>query len=265
MGEYSASMTAHIPIVDFPLSKAKHSRRTLSVQPSPPRCPSSTDSHLPTQIGTRFSTPEGHLVSFRRRRADVRRSNSRSLEMPEQTTVELGHKEIEEDYEVCLAPKELRLKAISDIYARHPFVPRPPTSSQCAYSTHITHRRKQKNSPPKYIFARDAPADTPPTSNFPVLMQRPMLSTRVQPIKLGSVGKSQEGKKKKEPAVGQTFESPYHIKFAQEHLRKNFRLKVEANTTPGRNPSGLVVRRVQYCKEGMDTESAVSIRSNVLP
>lgn len=268
MSEYSVSLTtANIPIIDLPISKAKHSRRTLSVQPSPPRCPSSTNSHadLPSQIGTRFSTPEGHIVSFRKRRADARKSNSRSLEMPEQPSTDLEPKQIEEDYEVCLAPKELRLKVISDIYASHPFVPRPPTSSQFTYFTHITHRRKPKRSLPKYIFARDAPADSPPPSHFPVFMQRPMLSTRVQPIKLASLVKSQERKKKSESIAGPAFESPYHIKFVQEHLRKNFRLKVEINTMPGRNPSGLVVRRVLNCKEGIDTESAVSISSNVLP
>lgn len=248
-----------IPILDLPMVKSMRPRRLPSVQFTPHSdFPIKADSRslsslnqLPARIETRYVTPEGHIMSFRKRRGIGQEGAKDSKERPT-PLVDLQPKQIEEEYEVCFAPKELRLRTLSRVYAAHFSVPKPSLSPQHIYPKQTTGKLKCPQSPPKYIFAREPPTGSPVTSHFPVLMQRPMLSTKVIPIKLSPFSKSPDLQRKKVNLTENISESPYHFRYAQEQIR-SFRLQSEAKQR--RNKSGLVARKAQ---DTLEQESTVS-------
>ena len=244
-----------VPILDLPLARVVRPRRLPSVHsPSHPEISIKADSRslsslsqLPTRIETRYVTPEGHIMSFRKRRGNGQEATMNSREGPTQLG-ELQPKQIEEEYEVCFAPKELRIRTLSRVYAAHLSVPKHSLSPQYTHPKQ-TNKHKSPQSPPKYIFAREPPSSHPASSHFPVLIQRPMLSTKVLPIKLSPFTKSPEVRKKKDYCAGQISESPYHLRFAQDQIR-SFRLQSEAKQ--GRNRSNPIARKAQETTEALE-------------
>ena len=256
---------ANIPIVDLPVSKVIRPRRLPRGQSS-----SNSDScrrvdsqslpgaspvpSLPSRIGTRYITPDGHIMSYRKRRETRPETSMTSRESP--ALLDLQPKQIDEEYEVCFAPKELRVRTLSRVYAAHFTVPRVSLSPKHSYPKQISNKRKCPHVPPKYIFARDPPTGHPASSLFPVLIQRPMLSTRVLPIKLT---KASDSRRKREYSTDNNRGSPYNIKSALEEIRR-----LEASAKPARSHSNRVVQKVQDNKEGLEQGSTTSKSTNGL-
>ena len=132
-----------------------------------------------------------------------------------QNTVELN----KGDLELSFARKEVRLKGLTRIYATHFSVPRPSPPPVNPATKSMSLRRKRKEPSYKYIFARDPPTESSPPSPFPVLIQRPMLSTRVQPVQLHTSSKvTTELKRKKQVSPVLDYFSPYHIKYSLKRV-----------------------------------------------
>ena len=222
MEEYFPSFsTTNMHIVDYPSQLHLH---TTQSSPSPSRVQSTNP--LPIHISTRYISPHGHIFSFRKRRPDLR--NSISGEATH--SGELQIKDIEEEYVVCLVPKDLRVKGLTRIYAAHPVKPNPHPPFP-VYSRPVSLKKQPKTAGNRYIFARDPPTEAPVLSNFPVLMQRPMLSTPLMPLQLrsGKVKPAVEAQRKRPSrSIGS---SPYDRKQG----KRNGKVKMEGGGISERN------------------------------
>lgn len=196
-----------------------------------------------------FPVRELDITSYKRRRpgkaTSLQASDSDAVKTAEhisQSFMSLHPREVEEHFETCFVPKEVRLKGLEDIYATHFVVPRPVLTPPEAVKKSFCSGRKLREVKGKESTVREVRAPSELPSLFPVLMQRPMLTTKLQPL---GRNHSQRPRVQREQSAENSRFSPYSIRFMQPYIRRNFKLTVGLDAKSAKSPPRLVIRKTK--------------------